>query len=87
MDVWESYAVFERFGTSFGHCTFDGPAKSSPDIWIKWKERINQGQGSATARCISWTFSKISPICPAFSRFDFFKEKIGRLFVSTAMKF
>ena len=53
VDVWESYAVFERFGTSYGHCTFDGPAKSSPDVWIKWKERTNQGQGSATARCIS----------------------------------
>ena len=45
MEIWDSYAVFQRSGTRYGHCIFDGPASSSSDIWIKWKERINEGAG------------------------------------------
>ena len=43
VEIWDSYAELQRSGTQYGNCIFDGPASSSPEIWIKWKERINEG--------------------------------------------
>ena len=43
VEIWDSYAELQRSGTRYGNCIFDGPASSSPEIWIKWKERINEG--------------------------------------------
>ena len=43
VEIWDSYAELQRSGTRYGNCIFDGPASSSPEIWIKWKERNNEG--------------------------------------------
>ena len=43
VEIWDSYAELKKSGTRYGNCIFDGPASSSPEIWIKWKERINEG--------------------------------------------
>ena len=43
VETWDSYAILQKSGIKYGNCIYDGQAHSSDNIWVKWKERINEG--------------------------------------------
>ena len=44
-DIWDSYAVYEQKGTSFGGCMFNGHAFSSQEISINLESRELKSSG------------------------------------------
>lgn len=45
VETWDAIAVYERPGTRFGHCLFNGNPQSSPEITITWIRRISLDTG------------------------------------------
>ncbi len=59
VETWDSYAILNSPGKSFGPCVFDGPVPTTPSIRLKWKKRFNNYGNYEDTYALTFTAPKV----------------------------